>query len=240
MANSDNNSPNHNSIQNKLSTSKPVQSRRNKRSKQNIALLANDINNQLSGIIGNAELLKKDQLEPYEKSKLICNIVTCAKLTTLLTDKIIELEGSLDKKQSVLVEAEYGSKNYSNSDNNTILIVDDEEVIRNVSKSLLENSGYEVICASNGKEAIELFKKYSAEILCVLLDLTMPYMPGNLVYAKLKAIDDSVKVFLMSGLNLDQVKQQFESEEIAGFIKKPFMMEELLDMIASAKRIAVH
>jgi CheY-like chemotaxis protein len=206
-----------------------------KEQKENISLLANDINNQLSGIIGNAELLKQDGLGPYEKSQLIVNIVACAKQTTLLTDKIIALENNLP-----LPEKPSMKQSFSKSDLNTILVIDDEEVIRKVAKSILQKAGYEVILAANGKEGIESYKEQRREILCVLLDLTMPYMPGNLVYAKLKAIDPSVKVFLMTGLNMQQVMQQFESEQIAGFIKKPFLMEELLDYVKSAAQPAVH
>lgn len=202
--------------------------------RENIILLANDINNQLSGIIGSAELLKQDHLEPFEKSRLICEIVGCAKQTTHLTQKIIGLH---PKQPEPVVEEKY-TADYGL---NTVLVIDDEEVVRNVAKSILRRSGYEVLTASNGREGIELYKEHATKILCVLLDLSMPYLPGNLVFAKLKAVNESAQVFLMSGLNIKQAMAQFESQEVAGFLQKPFMMEELLEKVSSAKgEVEIH
>lgn len=220
------------------SESKPAvsDSENKENNRENVSLIANDINNQLSGIIGNAELLKQDNLDPYEKSKLICNIVACAKQTTYLTEKIIDLESSVQEP----AQEKTKDPNFYSSEFNTVLVIDDEEVIRKVARSILQRAGYKVILAANGKEGLDKYQENAKDILCVLLDLTMPFMPGNLVYAKLKAVDPAVKVFLMSGLSLQHVMQQFETEEVAGFIKKPFLMEELLDKIDSAKQIEVH
>ena len=210
--------------------------------KQNITRLANDINNQLSGIIGSAELLKQERLEPFERSKLVSEIIRCAKQTTSLVSGMLgavpkgeiglinDRAGNLDPVENDLVNALQG----------TVLVIDDEPVVRNVSKAILRRAGYKVITASNGREGLEAYQKHMDEVLCVLLDLTMPFLPGNLVFAKLKAINPKASVFLMSGLNVKQLQHEYDPQSVAGFIQKPFLMDDLLEKISKVKRVEIH
>lgn len=206
----------------------------------NITLLANDINNQLSGIIGSAELLKKDNLDPFEKSQLICDIVACARKTTSLAKRMLHFETNTTDSGLQKGESAKSEKFPVSSERKTVLVIDDEEVIRSVSKSILERAGYKVLSAASGKEGIDKFREHNREVLCVLLDLTMPFMPGNLVFAKLKALDPQAQVFLMSGMHIKQVMSDFETQDVAGFIQKPFLMEELLDKISGLVQVALH
>ncbi|MBW1933358.1 MAG: response regulator, partial [Deltaproteobacteria bacterium] len=78
----------------------------------------------------------------------------------------------------------------------TILLVDDEESVREVSQELLETIGYNILTAKDGKEALEVYKKYRDTIDLVLLDMVMPNMGGSKVYDRLKEMNPGVKVLI--------------------------------------------
>ncbi len=107
-----------------------------------------------------------------------------------------------------------------------ILIVDDQYGIRILLSEILKNKGYEVLQASNGKQALE--QKDKAEL--ILLDLRMPGMHGAEVYQHLK----EKKVIVMSAYIEEYTKHKLELEGIYEFIEKPFDIDKLLDLIKQA------
>lgn len=109
----------------------------------------------------------------------------------------------------------------------TILIVDDEEIIIDVSIEMLKKIGYRVLKALSGKEAISEYQASSAKIDLVILDLIMPKISGSEVYDKLKEINPQVKVLLSSGYSVDGQATKILKRGCNGFIQKPFNMEEL-------------
>lgn len=109
----------------------------------------------------------------------------------------------------------------------TILIVDDEEIIIDVSIEMLKKIGYRVLKALSGKEAISEYQASSAKIDLVILDLIMPKISGGEVYDKLKEINPQVKVLLSSGYSVDGQATEILKRGCNGFIQKPFNMEEL-------------
>jgi PAS domain S-box-containing protein len=109
----------------------------------------------------------------------------------------------------------------------TILLVDDEEPVRNVSGRMLERSGFAVLRAGDGLEAIELFRAHAAEIVCVLLDLAMPRMDGEETFKELRRIQPDVRVILASGYSDQEISQRFQNLGLAGFIEKPYRVEAL-------------
>ena len=109
----------------------------------------------------------------------------------------------------------------------TILLVDDEEVVLEVAKPLLENIGYEVIVARSGKEGIELYRQYQDRIRCVIMDMVMPQMSGGETFDRLRAIHPQVKVLLSSGYSINGQAQEILNRGCKGFIQKPFHLEEL-------------
>ncbi len=104
----------------------------------------------------------------------------------------------------------------------TILVVDDEEVIRSVTSEILECLGYSVLLAEDGVKAVEVFKRYQDEIACVLLDLTMPKMGGKETFIELQKIKDDVPVILCSGYSEQDLEKHFGDSEPSGFLQKPF------------------
>jgi CheY-like chemotaxis protein len=108
-----------------------------------------------------------------------------------------------------------------------ILLVDDEEMIIDVGAQILQKLGYEVLTASHGMEAIEVYRQNRQEVAMVILDLIMPQMGGGETYDRLKEIDPQVKVLLSSGYSIDGQATEILNRGCDGFIQKPFSMEDL-------------
>ena len=109
----------------------------------------------------------------------------------------------------------------------TILLIDDEEMIIEVGKEMLENLGYTVLSAKSGKEAITTYQKDMDRIEGVILDMVMPGMGGSETYDRLKAINPDIKVLLSSGYNIDGLAKTILAKGCDGFIQKPFSLEDL-------------
>ncbi len=113
----------------------------------------------------------------------------------------------------------------------TILLVDDEDMIVNVSKEILETLGYRVIVAGNGEAAIEMYKAKKDEIDLVILDMIMPGMGGGEAFGVLKKIDPQIKVILSSGYSIDGRPAKMLELGCRAFIQKPFSMIDLSQKI---------
>lgn len=108
-----------------------------------------------------------------------------------------------------------------------VLIVDDEESIREVASAMLENLGIEPLTAADGVEGVEMFKQHHERIRVVLLDMTMPKMNGEDAFSEMCRIDPEVKVILSSGYNEQDATNRFAGKGLAGFLQKPYSEEEL-------------
>ncbi len=104
----------------------------------------------------------------------------------------------------------------------TILLVDDEEMIIDVGMQMLEKLGYKVITAKSGKEAVDIYKKNKAEIDMVILDMIMHGMGGKETYDQLKEINPDIKVLLSSGYSINGQAIEILDRGCNGFIQKPF------------------
>jgi len=109
----------------------------------------------------------------------------------------------------------------------TVLLVDDEETIRALGKDMLQFLGYHVLTATDGRESLEAFRQNRDDIVCVILDLTMPHLDGEQTFRELRRIKPDVKVLMSSGYNEQEVTQRFLGKGLAGFIQKPYKVAEL-------------
>jgi CheY-like chemotaxis protein len=116
----------------------------------------------------------------------------------------------------------------------TILVIDDEAAVQQFAKNALERQGYKVLTAHDGRAAVELFEKMHEKIALVLLDFSMPVMSGEETLEHLRRIDPSVPIVLSSGFGHDTAVRRFEGKGLRGFIGKPYTLEQLMDVIASA------
>jgi len=91
--------------------------------------------------------------------------------------------------------------------------------------------GFDTLVASNGRDGVEIFRKHAGKITCVLLDLTMPRMDGDLAFLAMQEIRNEVPVILLSGFNESELSRRFGDFGLAGFISKPFKIEKLKRVI---------
>jgi len=109
-----------------------------------------------------------------------------------------------------------------------ILVVDDEEGVRDVARGMLEREGFSVITAEDGREAVRIFPSVAGEIDAVLLDLSMPKMDGGEVLREMRRIRSDVKVILCSGYMEGRARELSDGPGQASFLHKPFDSETLL------------
>ena len=105
----------------------------------------------------------------------------------------------------------------------TILVIEDEENIRSVLRSIFEHCGYTVLEGGDGEEGLEVFRRERERIALVLLDLSLPRMSGQKVLTNLRALKPQIKVVIFTG----QVEDDAELTGVQAFIHKPIRMDVL-------------
>ncbi len=114
----------------------------------------------------------------------------------------------------------------------TVLVIDDEENIRQIACLLLEDMGYSVVVAVDGKHGIEVFQEHQKELVGVILDMTMPRMNGEDCFYALRKISPNVQVILSSGYSKEDATSCFQDKALAGFIQKPYQIDLFQKVIA--------
>ena len=113
----------------------------------------------------------------------------------------------------------------------TVLLVDDEEPVLTVGRMMLENLGFAVRTARDGREAVEVFRQYQGEFVCVVLDLMMPNMDGAETLRELRQIQEGVKVVFSSGYHEQDVTERLAGVSFEGFLKKPYKTDTLIGQL---------
>jgi PAS domain S-box-containing protein len=129
------------------------------------------------------------------------------------------------------VKKEHSVKNEIIKGAGTILLVDDESLIIDVGKEMLNKLGYDVISAKSGKDAVEKLRKESERIDLVILDMIMPGMDGSQAFDRLRDIKPSLPVILSSGYSLNGQANKIMKKGCNGFIQKPFLIAQLSEKI---------
>ena len=115
----------------------------------------------------------------------------------------------------------------------TILVVDDEPAVRDISKVTLESHGYQVLLASDGTEAIALYTRNRDNIAVVVLDMMMPFMDGVRTIRALRKIKPSVKIIVASGHDQTGVLGERNGLTVEAYLLKPYTAEKMLKTLAS-------
>jgi PAS domain S-box-containing protein len=113
----------------------------------------------------------------------------------------------------------------------TVLLIDDEEIIRSVGKSQIEELGYKVILAENGKDGLEKFVERKNEIDLIVLDMIMPVMSGKEAFRQIREIDGNIPIVVASGFAKEKHLEQMKQSGISGFLHKPFRISDLSETI---------
>ncbi|HWD00308.1 MAG TPA: PAS domain S-box protein [Candidatus Sulfopaludibacter sp.] len=156
---------------------------------------------------------------------------------------LIQVESAPGKGSvfTVLLPSVPGTVLAARADNNTaetgsgsILVVDDEQVVREIATKALSRHGYQVLSAHNGLEAIHLAKRHPGDIQLVVLDLSMPGMNGEEVLPELRKVRPGVKVLVSSGYSETETMALFEGQQVCGFIQKPYTSNRLLEKVKTS------
>jgi CheY-like chemotaxis protein len=115
----------------------------------------------------------------------------------------------------------------------TILLVDDNPMIRDVGRTILEMFGYRILCAEDGQEALAIYRQKAEDIHLVILDLTMPHLSGRDTLRELRRLNPDVWVLFASGYSSERVTET-EQDRVLGFIPKPYAAHDLASAVRSA------
>jgi DNA-binding NtrC family response regulator len=115
----------------------------------------------------------------------------------------------------------------------TILLVDDEAIIRNLGRTILQRYGYQVLLAEDGQDALDIYRRKAGQINLVILDLTMPRLSGRDTFHQLLQIDPDVRVLFSSGYSAEQMTES-DREGVLGFVNKPYRPQGLAQTVRTA------
>jgi CheY-like chemotaxis protein len=197
---------------------------------------------------GIEEELKSKIFEPYFSTKEDCSNLG---MGLYLVDRVIKEHGGFIEIES---EKEKGTKfslympvhstssakehikeaTFKKKDvmkEKSVLIVDDEDMIRELARGVLADTGITIFEAVSGDEAIKIFKKHSDEIDVVFLDVIMPGLKGDEVLKKLREIKNDVKVIISSGFMSEDQRAKLKEYAIEAFLDKPFRDEDIIDIV---------
>jgi DNA-binding NtrC family response regulator len=113
----------------------------------------------------------------------------------------------------------------------TILVVDDEPMVRDVATAILKRAGMTVVTADSGDEAVQRVAAEPQRFALVLVDLTMPGLSGAETLHRVHGIRPDLPVVVMSGYNEEEASGRFEGKELAGFLEKPFSTGALTSIV---------
>jgi PAS domain S-box-containing protein len=113
----------------------------------------------------------------------------------------------------------------------SVLVVDDEDLVRKLATATLTHFGYRVLQATNGREAVQVFRENAAEISLVLLDMMMPVMGGEEALEEIRKISPGVPVIGSSGYSEKTAKERFGGQGLAAFLQKPYSARVLADRV---------
>ena len=114
----------------------------------------------------------------------------------------------------------------------SVLLVDDEEMVREVGCAMLEDMGLRVFQAEHGEQALDIYQQHQGEIDVVLLDMTMPKMDGKACFEALLQLNPQVKVLIASGYQASDIYARFSTQAPIGVVQKPFDFETLKEAVA--------
>jgi CheY-like chemotaxis protein len=132
-------------------------------------------------------------------------------------------EKALVKEQTAAIQILIGTE--------TVLLVDDEQMVLEVTRELLESLGYRVYAAGSGQEEIAVYMEKRNEIDLVILDMVMPGLSGGETFDRLREIDPQIRVLLSSGYSITGQAKQILERGCNGFLQKPFQLKTLSQKI---------
>jgi signal transduction histidine kinase len=121
----------------------------------------------------------------------------------------------------------------------TVLLAEDEEVVREMGTLFLNRLGFSVLAAADGRQAVELFKAHRQEIVCAMLDLIMPLMDGEEALRQLRRLQSDLRVIICTGYDEQRVSSQLKGLGAVTVLQKPYQMSDLSDKLQALLSPAV-
>ena len=118
----------------------------------------------------------------------------------------------------------------------TILLAEDEDMVREISKTILESAGHEIIEAENGQVAVELFLQKCDEIDMLIFDAMMPVMNGSEAFSRIQKVAPDIPVLYCTGYSRDKLVKSFSEEGITDVLQKPYSAVDLLNAVENLNR----
>jgi len=115
-----------------------------------------------------------------------------------------------------------------------VVVVDDEDLVREMARKALDRQGYTVLGAANGLEAIDIFRRHPGRIAVAVLDLSMPAMSGEETLPELRRIRPETRVIISSGYSEAETMTQFRGQPVAGFLQKPYTATRIAEAVKAA------
>jgi len=112
-----------------------------------------------------------------------------------------------------------------------VLLVDDEVTVRSVGQRMLERLGFRVLAVEDGEQAVAALREHAAEIVAVVLDMTMPRLSGEQTFHQMRCTCPGVRVLLTSGYSQQDAMSRFTAQGSTGFLQKPFQLADLRDQL---------
>ncbi len=116
----------------------------------------------------------------------------------------------------------------------SVLVIDDDERVRTVASAMLRDLGFKVLTGSDGAEGIEVFRAHRDTIDIVLMDMTMPGLSGVETFQRIRCLAPDARVVFSSGYNEEELEASLDSEEVTGFLRKPYTAEDLRSRLQAA------
>lgn len=115
-----------------------------------------------------------------------------------------------------------------------IMVVDDEEIVRELASDMLEHLGYCVVALASGQEAVDYYTEHKNDIELAIIDMVMPEMDGKRCFGLLKEIDPEIRAILSTGYGRDGAAQEIIDMGMVGFAQKPYRANQLSEVVANA------
>jgi two-component system, cell cycle sensor histidine kinase and response regulator CckA len=108
-----------------------------------------------------------------------------------------------------------------------VLVIDDEASVRNVTERILQALGFQPVTARDGSQGLDVVRQQGDSLVAVLMDLTMPNMDGETAFREIRLLHPALPIVLMSGYNEGDAIVHFAGKGLAGFLQKPFTIDDL-------------
>jgi two-component system, chemotaxis family, CheB/CheR fusion protein len=120
----------------------------------------------------------------------------------------------------------------------TVLVVDDEPALRIMAQTILEHSGFKILLAANGRDAIEVFRQNAGTITAILLDMTMPVMGGEEAFHLIREIRADVPIVVATGYSETATRDLFAAGTAVSFVQKPYTAARLIETMRTISQAA--